>query len=100
MGERYDRLGLFISADPNDFVTQFMGNVRESGTHNGLHRFPLTDAIAGFITEIRERYLGRYGMLEGAGSLNRLKAIVFVISLLRRPRLRPTALQHPCDSSC
>jgi hypothetical protein len=73
--------GLFISADPNDFVTQFMGNVRESGTHNGLHRFPLTDAIAGFITEIREGYLGRYGLLEGPGSLNRLKAIVFVIYL-------------------
>jgi hypothetical protein len=74
--------GLFISADPHDFIVQFVGNVKESSANNGVHQSPLTAPFAGFITEMRERYLGPYGLLRGAGILNRAKAIVLVIYLL------------------
>ena len=73
--------GLFIGADPRDFVTQFIGNVRESSASNALQRSPLTVPLNGFITEIRERYLGPYGLLTGVGALNRLKAIALLVYL-------------------
>jgi 4-amino-4-deoxy-L-arabinose transferase-like glycosyltransferase len=73
--------GIFIGADPHDFVTQFIGNMKESSASNGLYRSPLSAPAAGFIVEVRERYLGPYGLLGGMGGLNRLKAIVLVIYL-------------------
>ena len=73
--------GIFIGADPHDFVTQFVGNMKESSASNALYRSPLSAPIAGFMVELRERYLGPYGLLSGVGGLNRLKAIVLVIYL-------------------
>ena len=72
--------GLFIAADPHDFVTQFFGNIKESGASNTLNQSPLLTPIAGFLAEMRERYLGPYGLLS-SGGLNRLKAIVLAIYL-------------------
>lgn len=71
--------GLFINADPKDFVTQFVGNVKESSACNALGRSPLSAPVAGFLTEIHDRYLAPYGLLAGVGTWNRLKAIVLVI---------------------
>jgi 4-amino-4-deoxy-L-arabinose transferase-like glycosyltransferase len=73
--------GIFIGADPHDFLTQFIGNMKESSADNSLQRSPLSAPIAGFMVELRERYLGPYGLLGGMGGLNRLKAIVLVIYL-------------------
>jgi hypothetical protein len=72
--------GAYLSAR-HDFIVQFVGKVKESSANNGVHQSPLTAPFTGFITEMRERYLGPYRLLGEVGIPNRAKAIVLVIYL-------------------
>jgi hypothetical protein len=70
--------GSFVAQDPHDFMTQFLGNVRESGNSNELSQHPLTDPLTALGIELTERYVQPFG-LGVAALINRTKGIILAI---------------------
>jgi hypothetical protein len=71
--------GSFIAQDPKDFKTQFLGNIRESGSSNQEFQHPLEHPITAIGDEITERYIHPFGLAPGAAPANRLKGMVLAI---------------------
>lgn len=71
--------GAFIARDPHDFLVQFLGNIRESGSSNGSLQHPLMHPLQAIVSELTERYIYPFGLGTGIPPMNRTKAVILLI---------------------